>query len=621
VGFGITSLKAYYHSEKKKQEFLANSARIVNTAQNINTVLHTLDIRDPGLSKTIEYAAVAQNVMSQALTGNYIGAALAVTGLLGGSKPSPEQQQFSAIMGYLQRLDQKLNQIYELQVKTLEAIEGLSKQIAELDRNLHLRLDRVDFELKTISENLKGLIWKPYTSCNTAWQDRSAQFDDDNLTFKSVGDLVKFVKGSGGTAIVCARELDGLFLSPKSMVFRGLLSLSTAATTDFTILPEEQGRHFGKSDLERFRDEIHRPAVLLTRSKWKSEWGAPANLIALFSSPSPSYLESKARLAELERNKNGLNACSKPTILSHRLRSLLCVDQRYAPVDAPAAYRVDFEERARDRTNAFMADAIIRDQLPDLVKWTALTARAYDFWTGANEVPYSFGDLASGKGAPHGKDLIWGMLGILDIAIAQQTMIHGDLTAHFAYGLVWDRVGGLSSEGQDDVAKAAVKLVRNPQNPWLARNVLMIALDELVKIKGSGDASIPYAKALNEFFTIQDPKLNSEEDRARASRGKLFLRTLFELPTGATFDVQDEKVSEEGPVRKLFIVTNGARIEMPTVQAFKERAFTYPPSLYGLIHLRDLLAERYVDYGMIDLNNPDASQRISEVLFLGLAGQ
>jgi hypothetical protein len=259
---------------------ISSTNSFVESAKGIRTILSNVGINDPVLNNAVNYASVASAAMSQALTGNYIGAIVSVTGVFGGGKPDPQQQQFAATMAALRRLDEKLTQVINLQKKTLEAIQGLSNQVADLEKTFNVRLDRVDFELKTISENLKIALWEPYLACNTAWVDSADVFDESViLNFRNATDLMKYANGSARNAIKCARALDDLFLSPKRHnVFGGLLSLNTAVHTDYSLNPSDSGNVLTETDLKQFRDTIHIKAQTVALSGWKHKWGAGAAL-------------------------------------------------------------------------------------------------------------------------------------------------------------------------------------------------------------------------------------------------------------------------------------------------------------------------------------------------------
>ena len=87
-----------------------------------------------------------------------------------------------------------------------------------------------------------------------------------------------------------------------------------------------------------------------------------------------------------------------------------------------------------------MADPIVRDQIPWLAKWSALAARSYDFSDGGGSESrvLTLTDLAKGKGDVRGRKLLTGALWVTDLAVAQQAMLHGDLTAYISYKCLWD---------------------------------------------------------------------------------------------------------------------------------------------------------------------------------------
>ena len=148
----------YFQAQKQKEELIAESANVVNVARQVQGILSNLGIHDPVINKAVEVSSVAQSALSAALTGNWLGAISSITSLFGGGV-DPEAERLAQIMGYLQQMNQTLNKIVDLQIKTLQAIQALSDQVADMDKRLNQRLDRIDFEVKVISENLRSVMW------------------------------------------------------------------------------------------------------------------------------------------------------------------------------------------------------------------------------------------------------------------------------------------------------------------------------------------------------------------------------------------------------------------------------------------------------------------------------
>jgi hypothetical protein len=633
-------LVTYFQAQEQKEHLIAESAKVVDTAREVQGILANLGFHDPLINKAVEFSGVAQKALSSALTGNYLGAILSVTSLFG-SRSDPEAERFAQIMGYLQQMNQTLNRVLDLQVKTLQAIETLSKQVADMDRRLNLRLDHLDFEVKVISANLRSLMWSSYLECNRAWEDRTldgrVQFDNESFNFASTRDAYLYATEQEGKAVNCAGALDNAFLSIKeTQVFGQLLSLRTAAQSDFHVLPNEEGAVFTQDDLKKFLEELYQPTIAVVDSSWDQDWGAKSTLLAMLGDPAPnlSSLEQKLEvLATAKSTAKPFHACSAPTILSLRLRSLLCVDKRYADAIIPAAMSNKEEIQAAKRTAAFFGEPMIRDQLPWLAQWTGLVARPYDFWTGTGNTYYSPSDLLRDKGSPKGRDVIWSLLSLLDVAIAQQAVLHGDVTTKVIYDLAWDKVGnhpiGLE-KGLPKEQTAAVKLLMNENNPWLGKNVLLMALHDSLLLRDGTDVSpsVPYEKAMAILDSVMAESEGTSDEAKKAiqtdnykkiQEAEFFLRGMFKLAADAHLKIEDKDDGFGGRVRKVLFVFGSFRLEMPSASDFATLRLSYPPSLVSLVQVRDVMVDRFVDYDLLNGLPADQKQRVAVVLFSGLS--
>ncbi|UIJ85253.1 hypothetical protein LZK77_16175 [Rhizobium leguminosarum] len=581
--------------QKKKDDLIRDTGKLVSDLQGIDSIMTSLGISHPEISKAISYASIAQSAMTQALNGNYIGAIAGALGVFGGSKPSAQEQYMRAIMAKLEEMDKKLNKIMELQQKTLLAIQELSNQIAAVERRLNERLDVIEFTSKNISRTLRSVLWQNYTSCQHAYDRRGNQeaYDQTNESFRTVRALYGFMEVNHANAIDCARSLDKLLSSMRNdTVFGQLLSLRNAAHTNFSPAPDESGRVYRKEELQNFIDGLYGPALEITLgSGWKKEWGHAANAVALLASPSSTTDGVRKRIDELERNNN-LPGCSGSTLLSQRLRSLFCSTLVYAPEAAPDEVDADSEKLATERTYALMQDPIVRDQLPVLVQWGAFAARPYDLWTGSNDSLYhtQINELLE-KGQPRGKELIWELLEVVDIGIAQQALLHGDMTALHVYENVWDTK---EHRANLDADNSAVKLFTNNNNAWLQQNVVMFALEAgLSDELASGDVTVPYSRAIEAF---SDNTL-SEYDQTRI--GSMYMRSLFGFEENIRFQLKSEPDGSHS-LYALFPKGNDfIAVRLPSPKQLQARTLIYPESMYDLIRKREMLAERYIDYTLL----------------------
>lgn len=625
-----TSLIKLYTAEQKRDELISSSGKFMSSVKEVRQIaanLH-LDI-DPKIDAAIGYVSAAQSALVSAATGNYLGAIVAVTGVFGGSKPDPEQERFNAIMGSLKRIEGKLDDIIKIQEQTLEAIANLSEQVSVLGQRIDQRFDKIDFQLKGISDNLKSIMWKDFGQCILSYQrrndEKNSSFDKNNLQFINSIELTKFLSSNSADAIGCARKLHSLFASVKqSVTFGQPLSLRFAANTDFIITQQEQGRVATKTDIESFLVDIHTPSHELIFKTWNSGWGNVANVFALLSSPGRDLHGNTARISQMNASTSSftaLPACSANTLLAWRLRSLLCSDQELGPRAPPISVDESLEAQASQKAGDLLHDPIVRDQLEALVQWTGLVARPYDFWSGDDtNAAFTFQDLGEGKGEPRGKSLIWNILTVLDLSIAQQSLIYGDFTARKVYEFGWDKNNNLpftnkSAGGTPELL--AYKLLRRADNPWLARNVLMYALNDTVLPKGYDyDASIAYGNAMSAFTSVKDAINPSTTDAVLLNQGTLLMKGLFKLPPGVSFGVSDAR-----GVRNVFVKFDDVTIDMPSVEQFRERRFVYPDLLTKLMALRSTMCERFADYEVFDQEAETVKAGVAKALFVGMAQQ
>ncbi|RVH69167.1 hypothetical protein CN198_13960 [Sinorhizobium meliloti] len=616
-----TDLIKVLEVQKNKDDIIRESANVISNIQGIHSIMTSLGVSNPDIAKAVNVASVAQTAMSQALSGNYIGAIAGALGVFGGGSPSPDEQRFKAIMGFLEVMDEKLDKIIELQQKTLQAINSLSIQLSEVERRLNERLDVIDAVVKTTSKNLRSLMWAEYLSCQKAYEDRNVggntPYNEENETFKTVKDLYAYMGSSSAGVLDCANKLDSLFISIKNnKVFGQLLSLRTASTSNFSVAPEEdEKRVYNKEELEGFLNGIYIPSWSVIAANWKGEWGHPANALAMLSSPSATTDGVRRRFNEIAE-RGGLNACNESSLLSWRLRSLLCATTRYAPRDASAALVNEEEIRAQERFFGLMQDPIVRDQLPVLIEWAAFSARPYDLWTGSGDTYFKDIEDLARNGRARGKDLLWGILTVVDLGIAQRSMLHGDMTAKFVYDLIWDKAKNVPIKVQVDAPeplKNASLILENTNNPWLAQNVLVFAMEDSLRSDLAGaDIRLPYQSALDPFL---DETMTSQ-DRKRV--GHTFLKSIFKFDDSVDYDVREDPQTGAKRVYIIFPGDKPLAIRMPTPEEFQKRAMVYPEDLYDLIRARDMLSERLVDYELLSGLQGEALEVTVSVLFHGI---
>ena len=152
----------------KKEEFQQDIKTVLNYANSIAIIGERVGL-DPKISQEIISGIDKTQKINAAFeafaNSNYIGAALALTGVFGKGGIDPAAERHSQMMKVLQQMDMKLDKVISLQQQTIEMISQVSKQIQEST----ILLSRLSYENKYIllgiNETLQGILNKDFNSC------------------------------------------------------------------------------------------------------------------------------------------------------------------------------------------------------------------------------------------------------------------------------------------------------------------------------------------------------------------------------------------------------------------------------------------------------------------------
>lgn len=611
-----SKLQKYFEVEVRKQEILAAANDVVNVASNVNAIMMNLGIKDQRVSDAVRYGTAANNALAQAFSGNYLGSIATVSGFFGGAQEDPVQQQFYAAFAELKAIQQKLDEIIELQKQTLLAIEHFSRQLADVEKRMQERLDNIEFELKVISEASKLIIWAPYQPCFDIWGHRGRpeyNFNETNLRFQSAKGVTALLANEWGHTFECSSKLRGLYSQLRySANFDNPIRLDFA---ELKILegPNDEGRIYKRGDLDSFLRGVYQPAVNLLEASWterqqkKPGWGSFAGAFALLATPSASTKELRERMSKIDAipTANPLSACSANSLLSLRAKTLLCTN--VSKFDAKEHSALANEQMAVQRSLRFLREPIIREQVGDLVKLSGFVANAADFAPGGSDKqpPYTVEQLTKITYS-YGREILDGALMMSDIAVAQQALIYGDLTAYFVFEKLWDAQQKRFRKPQTQSEKWAWNLLGNQDDPWLGRNVLMLILESSLRPCKRGPCKaedIMYTIAISNFYPMpadakrqgQMPPLAPIERQS----GKEWLLAIFDLPSEVTFEELDTKNGQLIP-RRVVLKLDGLVLQLPTPADWNARRLDYPPGLVDRIREREILAQRWADYAVLD---------------------
>jgi hypothetical protein len=312
--------------------------------------------------------------------------------------------------------------------------------------------------------------------------------------------------------------------------------------------------------------------------------------------------------------------------LAWRLKVLLCTDGFiFDPVMHGAQ-----DMLAEHRTDRFLRDAVIRDQVREIAQWTSIVASASDFAKAGSPASQfmTLAELAdygySPDGSP-GRQVLLGALMLSDIAVAQHSLVYGDLTAYFVFEALWDKEKRRFRTPKNDLEKVAEKLLKNSSNPWLQRNVAMLILSSHERPCSPAPCAasdLAYRLAVDPLFSVTvsadgAAKLGEVTREAEGRAGE-WLLAMFDLDRETKFSALDRDAKGAEQARALVMRSNGFEIAMPLVSDWVNRRMSYPPEMDARLKERDLLARRWADYVTLQALSEDQRVRLSNLMAKGL---
>ena len=184
------------------------------------------------------------------------------------------------------------------------------------------------------------------------------------------------------------------------------------------------------------------------------------------------------------------------------------------------------------------------------------------------------------------------------LAIAQANMLHGDLTAQLVFDQLWDPTTKRFWDLEKDIKTMPMRLKAYSlvkANPFISKNVLMLALDASSKYNGTGQ-EINYGGAMALMRNTREaPSSWLDELFGNSVRfGNLWKPIDGSAKCG--------ELSEELRQKQCFVVPHAFigehPVPLPSANDFVNRRFDYPPILYKLIDTRDKIASRIAHFSI-----------------------
>ena len=641
----LDHLKTVIAGEQKKEQLVSDIGRMVSTFNSIGQIAKNLGVGGdlvPALSMASNMGGIVSNVVS----GNYLGAIVSVTGLFGGGAPDPEPARHAQLMAYLEKrfdqMDKQLTEIIQGQRKIIEILGKLSEQMALYDAALHDRLDRMEFKLDTIQDTARNILFSPLVDCDTVMgniKKGTGLKNGHQFTISNLKDAKKVADAASFESIdKCVTYLQGLYkhafdpnkLELESLAFRLFKNTAASITNQMN---DQKKEFYAKTNVQNYYNlyKLSQEFVLPSSISVGAPSPNNAHSLSLLSMPahSTSSFEQKLRNWESAPSSN----CSKDTKLGEVLVGLLCTrpesSLRASRLTLPQVANRDDERYASDHAGKILGAPLTQDPIPYLADLSLFFAPVYDLldlssskvMTTLDEIVANAGDEAKGT------RLLPGALQVVTVGVAQLNLLHGDLTSKLIFDLLWkkdilkdckptvtepcterfytvDELSKPLSALPDDVSKTLAKR-RNQayellkyNNLYLQRNVLMYALTRTCLLKGDGQhLAYQYGlDALNKTSIDPEGQLASIFDRG------IHFSTVWEPSKAPAIEkgCAEKNEKKEGcigtPVAQFLNLT----VPLPTKEEFRDRELIYPPLMRQLLAVQNKIERRLAEYSVLD---------------------
>lgn len=586
-----------FKAEAKVQEALGDMRVTLAAVSNVASIANNLGLKIDGLDQAVSIGNAAVSAFAAYASGDYLGAISAVSGVFGG-RTDPAAERHAQLMAYLgqefAKINKKLEEIVGLQKQTLQMIADLSKQLEAYYQALDEKLDRMNFELKSVLLSQKREEWRPWLQCHSAYQeltDAPAMFDFVNGQFTSLTGIDRFISASGQELKNCLNVAKTTAASiTATNWFGNFFSLAAAIniTVDADLTGSAAEKYHEKKSLELYQKNVYDPV-----RNWVEEEAAnsrtPLPLVYQgLVAPSATTVELRRRTAAEVALLNALRknlpenqqpaACNsngeKGFLTDSDTRRLLC----------------STGEGAERNAQLLLESPMVTDHIMLISDWLLTLAPVFDLFS--ND---SFVKAQQVLGSENvdlqrqGRSALDKISLVLDASIASYAMTYGDIGADVVAAKLGRMRNGKEGDLKDDRAAIRQLLTRNP---YLSRNVLMIALRS-----PRPDAALPRGAFNPAVDSMQGYDMALDYASKPNERRFMELEALFGDGWSFSFDekrgvVTAELLPAEG--------TDPAIIsDMPLASEFLDGQFHYPERLHRMLSYRNALAERLLDYDLL----------------------
>ena len=567
---------------------------------SIGTIAGNLGV-DPKFVKAVRQGQTAVTGITKMVAGDYLGGIAALTGLFGIAGPDAAEQRHQQLMAYLEKnfeqINKRLEEIVDLQKKTIEALVAVSQQLVDIKD----QLSNVERVVVINRAQLQTLLLEKWQPCDAMIGALNNQF---SLT--SLDDYVTQLKA--GYFVDCYKQyvefFDARVKAPDWA--GGVLSYVVFPFKQIAETPEQESYY---AKVAKRKVEAYAAARRFLLSDLKDARAAPARYLVALAEPQPDVESARGRDERIASAKSKLDSFTCDQTLIHAsLRTLIC---QGLPTGTKSKPR-------EDSWSNVLNDSLVGPQAIRIIDAGIVLSSMADFLyreQGAYKTVPETDLISVGSSAVFSKTMLTAqrekraetllerLHWLSEAYVLQQSVAYGDVTTANVADVLYDSdKRALRTEAAPGNEVQALALLAMKTNPVLARNVVMIGMRRaLMTTVKSGDRNVElpattiYALGVSNYSgasaCVDDPIAKDRLTKALPNWNFSFRAEKSQRVSGQPLERCKESDPDLDIGGGLVVVFKDFEVKAPTPRAIYAGELEYPASLRIALAYRQKIAE------------------------------
>lgn len=513
------ALLASLRADKAREDVAASMQQTAKDFGNLAAIASNIGL--PGdVVKGLQGAQIAANGIAQFATGDVLGGIASVTSLFGLGAPDAAAQRYAEMMKYLAQefaqVNKKLDQIIDLQVKTMQAVLALVDEQRQFRREVLGQLDRIENTVLNNELILQAILQSKWTECYALVNGTplNGQFTmPDQKTLVSVLEDANLSSYAGTCYSTMVSFLDG-WVKPAN--WSGQIISGDSVPTDRIAADADLLKHW--KQFQSQRRVIFNTAQDFILAEVGDEAASntkisPSLHIAAFAQPVSETQYETARDGVLfEKNIQARFSnfkCNETDVLAPALADLMCFHLIPGTAAPPKS----------DRWSELLKASLLGPQVTRLIDTGIVLATLSDFAEKDHAGVFHFAhpndvkNFAANGPTPRlsravkegkGQKLLAKLRWLTESMVLQQSVAYGDHTAQLIEQTLYDQT--TRSLNTDPVVinsqKKLLALQAMRANPILARNVVMLAMRHAISDALGGADNAEKVRFSQTYYTL-----------------------------------------------------------------------------------------------------------------------